>query len=96
MSNFSNDIMSLKLRRPGDSDKELSKDNTRTVLQLMKDEGLNPQAHCQEGFCGFCRCKMKSGEVDHEGNDLAFKDDDEILPCVAKIKSKEIVIEPKL
>tara|TARA_B100000749_G_C18331413_1_gene425145 strand:+ start:224 stop:514 length:291 start_codon:yes stop_codon:yes gene_type:complete len=96
MRKFSDEIMSLKLRKPGESDKGLQKDSSRTVLELMKDEGLNPQAHCQEGFCGFCRCKMKSGEVDHEGNDLAFKGDDEILPCVAKIKSKEIVIEPKL
>lgn len=96
MKDFKNDTLELKLKRPGEYGSSNSTRNTRSVLQLMRDKGINPQAHCQEGFCGFCRCKLKAGNVDHEGNDLAYKGDDEILPCVAKIISNEIIIEPNL
>lgn len=96
MSSFSSQLMSLKLRKPG----SLSQDNeneseapSKTVLQLIRDEGLNPSFGCLEGFCGACRCKIKTGEVEHSDDTLAYMDDDEIIPCTARIKSNEIEIE---
>ena len=55
-----------------------------TILQTLEEANIQTEYHCREGFCGACRCKLKSGEVDYTVDPLAFIDDDEILPCVTR------------
>ena len=52
-----------------------------TLLEDLESRNIAIEYHCREGFCGACRCKIKSGEVDYTTDPLAFIDDDEILPC---------------
>lgn len=55
-----------------------------TILQTLEKANIQTEYHCREGFCGACRCKLKSGEVEYVVDPLAFIDDDEILPCVTR------------
>jgi ferredoxin len=55
-----------------------------TILEDLETHHIEMEYHCREGFCGACRCKLISGEVDYTVDPLAFIDDDEILPCVTK------------
>lgn len=95
MSGFNSHLMSLKLKKPGDTGDDVSNEKapSKTVLDLIREQGINPHVGCQEGFCGACRCKIKSGEVEHSDATIAWRNDDEIIPCTAKIKSSEIEIE---
>ena len=55
-----------------------------TILETLETNNVTVQYHCRDGFCGACRCKLESGEVQYTTDPLAFIDDDEILPCVTK------------
>lgn len=66
-----------------------------TILDTLQKENIQTEYHCREGFCGACRCKLKSGEVEYTVDPLAFIDDDEILPCVTRPLT-DIEIDTKL
>jgi ferredoxin len=52
-----------------------------TLLETIEQNDVEIQYHCREGYCGACRSKLISGEVEYTTDPLAFIDDDEILPC---------------
>lgn len=52
-----------------------------TTLESIERENVDVQSHCRDGFCGACRCKLTSGEVEYKIDPLAFLDDNEILTC---------------
>jgi ferredoxin len=56
-----------------------SKDHS--LLESIEQSKVDIQSHCREGFCGACRTKLVSGEVEYTTDPLAYIDDDEILPC---------------
>lgn len=58
-----------------------------TVLESLEQANIPAEYHCREGFCGACRCKLTSGEVEYVIDPLAFIDDDEVLPCVIRPQS---------
>ncbi|XOV78203.1 MAG: class I ribonucleotide reductase maintenance protein YfaE [Aestuariibacter sp.] len=53
----------------------------KTILESLEAENVEVHFHCREGFCGACRTKLVSGEVEYTTDPLAYIDDDEILPC---------------
>lgn len=55
--------------------------NLLNSLQNNKTEVLY---HCKEGFCGACRCKLKSGSISYNNEPLAFVRKGEILTCCSK------------
>ncbi|MFC6440018.1 class I ribonucleotide reductase maintenance protein YfaE [Bowmanella sp. JS7-9] len=55
-----------------------------TVLQALEAQRLDVHYHCREGFCGACRTRLLSGEVDYVIEPLAYINDDEILPCCCR------------
>ncbi len=59
----------------------------KTLLETLEAHNVDVQYHCREGFCGACRTKILSGDVDYTTDPLAFIDDDEILPCCCKPKN---------
>ncbi|MBL53987.1 MAG: class I ribonucleotide reductase maintenance protein YfaE [Pseudomonadota bacterium] len=59
----------------------------KTLLETLEAHNVDVQYHCREGFCGACRTKILSGDVDYTTDPLAFIDDDEILPCCCKPNS---------
>ena len=64
----------------------------RTLLESIECHHIELHSHCREGFCGTCRTKLISGEVEYLIDPLAYIDDDEILPCCCKAIS-DVVIE---
>ncbi|TDF41646.1 2Fe-2S ferredoxin-like protein [Alteromonadaceae bacterium M269] len=64
----------------------------KTLLENLEDNKVEIHSHCREGFCGTCRTRLISGEVDYIIDPLAYIDDDEILPCCCKAVS-DITIE---
>jgi len=68
--------------------------NSKTILESLENIGVEVQFHCREGFCGACRCKIISGEVNYTTDPLAFIDDDEILLCCSvPLTDIEIIVE---
>lgn len=65
-----------------------------TLLESLESQNIELHSHCREGFCGTCRTKLISGEVEYIIDPLAYIDDDEILPCCCKaISNIEIKID---
>ena len=64
----------------------------KSLLESLEQQNIDVHFHCREGFCGACRSKLISGEVEYLSDPLAFIDDDEILPCCCKALS-DIEIE---
>ena len=53
----------------------------KTLLESIEVHQIPVHFHCREGFCGACRTKLITGEVEYTTFPLAYIDDDEILPC---------------
>ena len=63
------------------ADKTVSHCKGQSLLETLENNGVEVHFHCRSGFCGACRTKLKSGEVEYKEDPLAFIADDEILPC---------------
>lgn len=56
----------------------------RSLLEAMETNGVVPESHCRDGYCGACKCKLVEGEVEYNKSPLAYVRDGEVLPCVAR------------
>lgn len=56
----------------------------RTLLESLQNNKTEVLYHCKEGFCGACRCKLKSGSIKYINEPLAFVRKGEILTCCSK------------
>jgi len=69
-------------------------DRLESLLGLAEENAIEIESACREGYCGTCKTKLISGEVDMEVTDgledVDFKEN-MILPCVARPKSNIIV-----
>ena len=59
-------------------------DTEASLLDSLQHNGVDMLYHCREGFCGACRCKIKSGSVTYLNEPLAFVRKGEILTCCSK------------
>jgi phthalate 4,5-dioxygenase reductase subunit len=67
---------------------------TKTILEAMRDHGLEVPSSCETGTCGTCRTKLLAGEADHRDLCLAeYERADNIMICVSRAKSDEITID---
>lgn len=66
-----------------------------SLLHKMESKGCNPQSNCRDGFCGACRVKVLSGQVEHFKDPLGYHDYDngERLACISRIISNNAEIE---
>jgi phthalate 4,5-dioxygenase reductase subunit len=65
-----------------------------TILEALRDHGLDVPSSCESGTCGTCRTRLVSGEADHR--DLVLADDERagnIMVCVSRARSDELVID---
>ncbi len=66
----------------------------KTILEALRDHGLDVPSSCESGTCGTCRTRLLSGEADHR--DLVLADDERagsIMVCVSRARSDELVID---
>jgi phthalate 4,5-dioxygenase reductase subunit len=66
----------------------------KTILEALRDHGLDVPSSCESGTCGTCRTHLVSGDVDHR--DLVLADDERttnIMVCVSRARGGELVID---
>jgi phthalate 4,5-dioxygenase reductase subunit len=81
----------VRLARSG---KVLEVPVTKTVLEVLRENGLEVPSSCETGTCGTCRTKMLAGEADHR--DLVLVEHeraDHIMICVSRARGEEITID---
>jgi phthalate 4,5-dioxygenase reductase component len=66
----------------------------KTILEVLRDHGLDVPSSCETGTCGTCRTKMLAGEADHRDLVLAEHErKDTIMICVSRARTHEITID---
>jgi phthalate 4,5-dioxygenase reductase subunit len=66
----------------------------KTILEALREHGLDVPSSCETGTCGTCRTKMLAGEADHRDLVLAEHErKDTIMICVSRARSTEITID---
>lgn len=66
----------------------------QTLLQALRDAGVECASSCEAGMCGTCEAGHSGGEIEH--NDLVLGDDDRrtrVLVCCARIKRGPVVLD---
>jgi len=67
---------------------------TKTILEVLRENGLDVPSSCETGTCGTCRTKMLAGEADHRDLVLAEHERaDHIMICVSRARSDEITLD---
>ena len=81
----------VKLAR---SDDVLDVPTDKTILEVLRDHGLDVPSSCETGTCGTCRTKLLTGEADHRDLVLAEHErKDTIMICVSRARTDEITID---
>ncbi len=66
----------------------------KTILEALRDHGLEVPSSCETGTCGTCRTKLLAGEADHRDLVLAEHErKDTIMICVSRARTYEITID---
>jgi phthalate 4,5-dioxygenase reductase subunit len=66
----------------------------RSILEILRDNGIRAPSSCESGTCGSCRTTLCAGEADHR--DMVLGEDekrDQIMICVSRAKSEELVLD---
>lgn len=74
----------------------LSVDATTSVLQALRDAGLDRPSSCEQGVCGTCECRVLEGEVDHRDSILSAGEraaNDVMMTCVSRAKGARLVLD---
>lgn len=83
----------VRVHRDNELESEFDFDsNDGTLLNSLQKNAVEVLYHCREGFCGACRCKLKSGSITYINEPLAFVRKGEILTCCS-VPNSEIEIE---
>ncbi|HDX9082432.1 TPA: 2Fe-2S ferredoxin-like protein [Klebsiella oxytoca] len=67
-------------------------DEHPSLLAALESHNIDVEYQCREGYCGSCRLRLVSGQVDWLTEPLAFVQPGEILPCCCRVKG-DIEIE---
>lgn len=81
----------VKLGRSGQTF-DIPKD--RSILEILRDNGIRAPSSCESGTCGSCRTTLCAGAADHR--DMVLGEDekgDHIMICVSRAKSEELVLD---
>ncbi|HET9716188.1 MAG TPA: PDR/VanB family oxidoreductase [Pseudolabrys sp.] len=67
---------------------------TKTILEVLREHGLDVPSSCETGTCGTCRTRLLAGEADHRDLVLAEHErKDTIMICVSRARGDEITID---
>lgn len=64
----SNSAFRVKLKNSG---KEVEVPADKSILEVLRDEGLTIDSECEDGFCGTCITRILAGEPDHRDSVLS-------------------------
>ena len=67
---------------------------SKTILEALREHGLEVPSSCETGTCGTCRTKLLAGEVDHRDLVLAEHErKNAIMICVSRARGDDITID---
>ena len=83
----------VKVHRNNELESEFNFDSSDgNLLNALQKNNVEVLYHCREGFCGACRCKLKSGSITYINEPLAFVRKGEILTCCS-LPESDIEVE---
>ena len=68
----------------------------RTILEIMRENGLTVPSSCEQGACGTCLTTVIEGEIDHQDvylNDSEKRSNTCMMTCVSRAKSPRLVLD---
>jgi ferredoxin-NADP reductase len=66
----------------------------KTILEVLRDHGVDVQSSCEAGVCGTCRTRYLEGEPDHRDYVLVESERREyVMVCVSRSKSSKLVLD---
>jgi len=68
----------------------------RTILDVVRETGIDVASSCEEGVCGTCETKLVAGEADHRDLLLSAKERAEnrsMMICCSRARSKRLVLD---
>lgn len=81
----------VRLARTG---KTLGVPADKSILEVLREAGLEVPSSCETGTCGTCRVKVLAGDVDHRDLVLSHAEKaDTMMICVSRAKGDEITLD---
>ncbi len=68
----------------------------KTILEVLRENGVNVPSSCEQGACGTCKVGLIEGDVDHHDVYLAEGQKsagDAIMTCVSRAKSGRLILD---
>jgi len=68
----------------------------RSILEVMREAGVDMPSSCEQGACGTCMATVIEGEPDHQDvylNDAEKRAGTKIMTCVSRAKSARLVLD---
>jgi len=62
-------------------DKPFDPSRHKSILAYLEEQGIEIHYQCLEGYCGACRCKQISGDIDYPIFPMACIRQGEMLTC---------------
>jgi phthalate 4,5-dioxygenase reductase component len=76
------------------SGREITVPSDRTILETLREAGVELSSSCESGTCGSCKTGLIAGDVDHR--DMVLMDDEKsthIMICVSRARSGGLVLD---
>ncbi|MBV6272118.1 PDR/VanB family oxidoreductase [Alcaligenaceae bacterium CGII-47] len=76
------------------SDKIIQVSEQSTLLEALRESGVQVSSSCESGTCGSCRTGLISGDVEHR--DMVLEDhelQDNIMVCVSRARGGTLVLD---
>ena len=81
----------VRLARSGDT---VEVGSHQSILDALREHGLDVPSSCERGTCGTCRTRLLAGSAEHRELVLSEGERaDTIMVCVSRARSPEIVID---
>lgn len=68
----------------------------RSLLDVLRESGVNVPSACEEGVCGSCETAVLAGEPEHRDSILNDREREEsrtMFPCVSRARSAELELD---
>ncbi|ARP63397.1 oxidoreductase [Mesorhizobium sp. WSM1497] len=68
----------------------------KSILQVLRENGIDMPSSCEEGACGTCLATVIEGEPDHQDvylSPIERRSGTKILTCVSRAKSARLVLD---
>ncbi|MEP1516814.1 MAG: iron-sulfur cluster-binding domain-containing protein, partial [Nitratireductor sp.] len=68
----------------------------RTILDMIRENGVDMPSSCEQGACGTCLATVIEGEPDHQDvylNDTEKRSGTKIMTCVSRARSARLVLD---